>query len=375
MERFLFSQPDNAVLYDMELKQSIYRTYNILKSMANTKTNITPPISIAVLAKLLKRRPSTICTHLSSLVKMGIIKVIKRHDKSSKHWRLANKYLIIGRFAPRYQNSEFGPSANDVNVPTLEENEIKMRGGYPIFRTTNTPESLLELKETNIWEAETSPVVFSTSSYVTPEAPSKAPKVCEAPAKTTSKTDCGKQEVQSPKQKTISKAKSSKKPETAPKAYDLSGLPENLHPTAIFYLSQTGRTELTEKDKQILCELLEKHFPARIQGEILYRLKQFREELGRTPRQMTLNYIYSILKNQRSRPLDEPEAVSQETAEAPQGEPITNPQTEAIYERRVSKPRKSNKRATRRAPKTECKNKHIRARVSACRVCHSCRGC
>ena len=354
MERFLFSQPDNAVLYDMELKQSIYRTYNILKSMANTKTNITPPISIAVLAKLLKRRLSTICTHLSSLVKMGIIKVIKRHDKSSKHWRLANKYLIIGRYAPRYQNSEFGPSANDVNVPALEENEIKMRGGYPIFRTTSTPEYLQELKETNIREAETSSVVFPmveqpTMSYVEPEAP----KVYEAPTKTTSETNCGKPE------ETVAEEKESIRPETTRSTLDtkkpevdLSNVPDNLKPTARLLLGFSERTKLEEDEVKLLVLLLENHYQTRINREIEHQAERFKK-MGRNVKCLTVFYIHSILQNQRSRPLPEDEIP---TVETPAGA-LTDPRTEAIV-RAVTQPARkkrarSNKKAAVRTPNTD----------------------
>lgn len=320
---------------------SIKNTFVTLRSYCNIYTR-QGEVYIRELAADTHRKKRTICEHLSWLIENGFIHRQLRKKKGNPKENDKSLFTIL-----RWDLPEDGKNS----VPT--EKKLRDKDLEREYEDIGTK----ELKETNIREAETSSVVFSTPSYVTPEAPSEAPKVCEAPAKKPSETDCGKPEVQSPKQKTISKANTVKL-ETAPKAYDLSGLPEILHPTAIFYLSQTGRTELTEKDKQILCELLEKHFPARIQGEILHRLELF-ATLGRTPRQMTLSYIYAILKNQRSRPLDEPEA-----AEAPEAEPITNPRDAAIYERVVSKPHRSNKRAARRTPKAERKEQSTPAPVS-----------
>lgn len=329
---FTYDRVPRSLIRNGYIPPSIKNTFVVLRSYCNIHTR-QGEVYIRELAADTQRTNRTICEHLSWLIENEFIHRQLRKKKDNPKENDKSLFTIL-----RWDLPEDGK----ISVPTEKKFRDKdLEREYRDIRT----------KETNIREAETSSGGFSTPSYVTPETPSEAPKVCEA---NLNETNCGKPEVQLPKQKTISKAETVKH-ETAPKGYDLSGLPEILHPTAIFYLDQTGRTELTEKDKQILCELLENHYPARIQGEILYRLKLFMEELGRTPRQLTLSYIYAILKNQRSRPLDEPET------EAPQA--VTDPQTEAIYERVVSKPRKSNKKVAKHTPKAERKEQSIPAPV------------
>ena len=86
--------------------------------------------------------------------------------------------------------------------------------------------------------------------------------------------------------------------------------------------------------------------------------------------------LYAILKNQRSRPLDEPETVPPEAVETQQAELITSPRDAAIYEKVVTKSSRNNKRAARRSPKAERKKaRHTRSSVSTCGACHACGRC
>ena len=134
-----------------------------------------------------------------------------------------------------------------------------------------------------------------------------------------------------------------KKPEV-----DVSNVPDNLKPTARLLLGFSERPKLKEDEVKLLVLLLEKHYQTRINREIERQAERFKKE-GRNMHSLQVFLLYEILKDQRSRPLDEPEA--------PQSDPVTDPQTQAIYERVVPKPRKSNRKATKRAPKAERRNK------------------
>ena len=337
---FTYDRVPRSLIRNGHIPPSIKNTFVALRSHCNIHTR-KGEVYIRELAAETCRKNRTICRHLAWLIANGFIHRQLRKKKGNPKENYKSTFTILRWDLPEDTKKTVGTDKNyrdkDSEIEYLENNT----------------------KETNIREAETSPVVLpmletTTQQQVNPEAP----KVSETAP---SETDCGKPEVQTPKQKTISKAETVEKPETAPEGYDLSGLPEILHPTAIFYLSQTERKELTEKDKQILRELLENHYPARIQGEILYRLKMFKE-LGRTKKQLTLNYIYAILKNQRSIVDEEPEVPAEPQAEpAPQA--VTDPKTEAIYERVVSTRRQSNKKAAKRTPKVERKEQSIPAPV------------
>ena len=353
---------DREVIEDTSLCKTAINVYETLKGIADFETGITLSISYAKIAEKIGRKARTAYTHVKTLVDKGIIIVIPNFKiRKGRKVYDENQYLVVGGNAPCYQKPENSAQSCATLTSPLEEQNEKLQKGYAINCELNTQIDSPDLKtkepkETNTtWEAETSSVVFSTPSYVEPEALSEAPKVSEA---NLNETDCKKMEVQSPKQKTISKARSTKKPEM-----DVSNVPDNLKPTARLLLGLSERTKLKEDEVKLLVLLLEKHFPARIQGEIERQAERFKKE-GRNMHSLQVFLLYEILKNQRSRPLDEPEAVPPEAAEVPQAEPITDPQTQAIYERVVPNPRRSNKRTAKRAPKTERKEQSTPAPVS-----------
>ena len=349
MGKFLFSQPDNAVLDDTTLHSTVYRIYNLLKKHAgNSNTTI---IKVKTLAREAGCCVRTVRYALATLGEKGIVEREARKSPYDPKHNLANLYIIHGRNAKCYTEASV---AQITEFPTL------LQSGAPIT-ATHCREELeiivpdLKTKETNIREAETSQVVLPSTSE---QKDVEARKPLETTETRLNETDCGKPEVQLPKQKTMIRTEARKKPETA--KYDLSGVPDILHPTAILYLSQTGRTELTEKDRGILCELLEKHTPTRINREILDKLKLFKE-LGRTPRQMTLSYIYVILKDQRSIVDDEPE-VNEPQAEAPvEVYPDTASQIVAVYERITGKKKRAtgNRKGAKRTPKAEHREQSV----------------
>jgi len=115
MKKFLYSQPDNAVLYDTELCKTAYQLYNILVEMSDKKTNEVT-VEVRILAERLGRADITTRRHLSALVRCGII--IRKFNKSKTNPKIneASTFIVVGRHAMRYKNSEYAgdyPSDKD----------------------------------------------------------------------------------------------------------------------------------------------------------------------------------------------------------------------------------------------------------------------
>ena len=106
MGRYLYSQPDNAVLYDLGLTQTQYRLYNIMVDMMNKKTRLLT-VKVRVLAKRLGRAIITTRKHLSVMADKGVIIRIFNKSKSNPRVNTASTFVICGRFAKRYEGSEY----------------------------------------------------------------------------------------------------------------------------------------------------------------------------------------------------------------------------------------------------------------------------
>ena len=79
---FLYSQPDNAVMYDTELCKTAYQLYNILVDMSNKKTHQVY-VEVGTLAVRWGRSARTVQIHLATLTKLNII--VRTFCKSKKH--------------------------------------------------------------------------------------------------------------------------------------------------------------------------------------------------------------------------------------------------------------------------------------------------
>lgn len=273
MGRYLYSQPDNAVLYDLELTQTQYRLYNILVDMMNKKTRqITVPVR--VLAKQLGRSKITTSRHLSAMAGMGIIIRIFNKSKSNPKVNEASTFIIRGRLAKRYEHSEY---AGD--YPCTED----QKRWYPTVKNDaqkESRESLREnLKDTLKREA-TLPGSLSNSDQIVESIIYPATPISPEKPEKTKPTNQGKAEIAE---------------------YDLTGVPDIMRHAAKYLLTETGRTSITPHECKIIQEILEKqHTPERVMKEIDRGVERFKR-LGRNLRQLTFSYIVGALKGQTSR--------------------------------------------------------------------------
>ena len=265
--KFLFSQPDNAVLYDTALCKTAYQLYNILVEMANKKTHQVT-VEVRILAERLGRAPITTRKHLSTLVHLGII--IRKLNKSKTNPKVneASTFTVVGRHAKRYEYSEYAgdyPSDEDQKrqYPTVK-NDTQKQEKKPIRESleSNLKGETEFSKENNI--------SHETETPVTPTASISEKK----PEKT--------------------------KPSIKAVKYDLSGIPEVMRPVAEYLLMKTNRPTLRDSEREILRELDTHHTTARILKEINKCCERFENE-GRDIQQLTFNYIGKILAAQDSR--------------------------------------------------------------------------
>ena len=268
-KRFYYSQPDNAVLYDKALPKTTYQLYNILDEMSHKKTHQVT-VRVSVLADRLGRSTITTRRHLSLLVKFGIIIRVFNKDTSNPKLNLPSTFIVLGRFAKRYENSEYA-------VGTLSDDDRKRQ--YPPVKNDihkDKREDNIENKEITLKrEAE-----LHKDEY-------KAEKSPETVSTTTTRKE-------TPKGKPTQSSNQGQKP-------DLSNVPEILRPVAKYLLYETGRKQLTQNECRILRDVLDKqHTPIRIMKEIdkcVVRFKSF----GRHLKNLNFSYIGTCLSNQVSR--------------------------------------------------------------------------
>ena len=269
MKKFLYSQPDNAVLYDTELCKTAYQLYNILVEMSNKKTNEVT-VEVRILAERLGRADITTRRHLSALVRCGII--IRKFNKSKTNPKIneASTFIVVGRHAVRYKNSEYAgdyPSDKD-----------QKRQYPPVKNDTQKQEkeSLRESLESNLTGESKLPENSGNSDN---SPATKYPATFAEPAEPENPTSSN-QAVE----------------------YDLSGVPDIMRDVAEYLLLKTGRPYLTDNEKRIIRELLDKqHTPARVMKEIRKAYKRFISDPNKNIHQLTFNYIGECLRNQESR--------------------------------------------------------------------------
>lgn len=277
MGRYLYSQPDNAVLYDLGLTQTQYRLYNIMVDMMNKKTRLLT-VKVRVLAKRLGRAIITTRKHLSVMADKGVIIRIFNKSKSNPRVNTASTFVICGRFAKRYEGSEYAgdypctenqkrnyPSVEKYIQEDLEESfkredlEDTLKGEAPLPKDLRNTDQLTENPE----------------ALITPIS-RKSPEKPENP-----------------------------KPSNQGKVYDLTGVPDIMRTTAEYFLFKTGKTALTAKDVEAFCEMSETHMPVRVQKEIDTAIKRFQQD-GRSLDKLHVGYIAASLSHQQSYDPDAP---------------------------------------------------------------------
>lgn len=272
MRKFLYSQPDNAVLYDTELCKTAYQLYNILVEMSDKKTNEVT-VEVRILAERLGRADITTRRHLSTLVRCGII--IRKFNKSKTNPKIneASTFTVVGRHAVRYKNSEY---AGD--YPS-DKDQKRQEGTVKNDIQKQEKESLRESLESNLTGESKIPENSGNSDNSPAIESSATPK---APAKT----------------------KNPETPKTSNQTveFDLSGVPDIMQGVARYLLLRTGRPYLTDNEKRIIREILDKqHMPARVIKEIDKAYDRFINDPKRNIHQLTFNYIGECLRDQESR--------------------------------------------------------------------------
>ena len=279
--KFLYSQPDNAVICDLRLPKTAFHMYTILVKMMDKNTREVTAY-VATLAKQIGRSIKTARRVLGILAAFGIIgrKFRKSHHNSKMN--LATTYIIYGRFAECYKGTEYGepeyisPDHETMNNDANNVKDPKM--SVPTPKNGDTEDTRTSLSKDYLESNLTGEKKFSENSDNSLEH--------EVPVTATAPNNTEKPE----KQKTSIKAEK----------HDLLGLPEAMRSVAEYLLMKTNRPTLRDSEREILKELDKHHTIARLLKEIDKHCKIFENE-GRDIQQLTFNYIGKILANQDSR--------------------------------------------------------------------------
>ena len=257
MPKLLYSEPDNAVLYDQELSKTAYQLYNVLVDKADRKTKKLYAY-VAELAEAISRSVRTTRKLQNQLVKMGIIEIVYRKYANNTRMNLKNLYIIHGRHAKRYENSEYSDSC--LKITKMATTSPKMVVTNPVMAierpktsANNKRDFLEEIYEKNTLKRE-----------------AKLPK---------------KSDEESFSQNSFSQ--------------DLEGVPDILKTTAEYWLFKTGKKSLSESEIEVLHQLLDKHTPVRIQKEIDTAVERFIRD-GKNPAKQNFAYIGKALSSQKS---------------------------------------------------------------------------
>ena len=277
---WVFSTPDLAVDYDTTLCKTAKDLYHILVSEARGSRQVCR--TIPYLAECLGRSDYTVQRRLGDLIRRGVVirefvrtptkrKYKTKDGQQKEHYvNKASTFIIVGRFAPCYQGTEYGqPMPDDFFA------KAKMRPGWSQKVDPNILEVIeeSESKETNLKGEAKLPTGLVGNSHATEAEPKAALKVHEG------------QKAQTPSSKA--------------EELDFTGVPSILKPTTRQILTLSGRTKLDDYEIQCLRELLDRHTPARIQREVEDRAEYFRKT-GRNMKCLRANYIHKILIGQQS---------------------------------------------------------------------------
>ena len=145
MTKLLYSTPDNAVLYDAELSKTAYQLYNILVDMADRRSHRLYAY-VYEIAEALHRSIRTTRRHLSTLVTLGIIEIIFRKQSHNSKMNLKSIFVIHGRHAKRYENSEYAGDYPRSTRAKMATTRTKITG-YKDTRDTLEEKENLTLKK------------------------------------------------------------------------------------------------------------------------------------------------------------------------------------------------------------------------------------
>ena len=305
-KKLFFTQPDLAVVCDTKLCKTAKDLYHILVAKRDPRIKgtyiVTKPVSLSDLAVLINRTPRTVCIRLNELIDAGIINV--EHTYSSKKgWKLANKYILIGRHAARYAGSPYAHPP----VPDVKKITNHTEKNFASIIKRESIDSKESLRTTLKGEAETSqtigniPTISEEAEWeheVQEETSYEAPKAPEG----------------------VQKSPAEKRPSIKAEV-DLTGVPDIMLPTARYWLHRTGHTSLTDGDKKVLKDLANTQYPTYVNKAIDKAVERFLR-LGNPLSTLHLGYIAKCLS----------------------GHQTYNPD---------QKPAKGNKRGTRKAAKVQ----------------------
>ena len=262
---------------DKKLSPTAYRLYNVLVAMANIHTHSVTAY-VSTLAKKLNRSARTVRRHLHTLEELGIIGRIMRQSTSNPKMNLASDFLVFGRTAPCYQDSELEIFEKSTNMPELSAPDDK--NGSEIKKELFKKDKNLTLIRNN---QENQDDIEND--------------------KIEDETDIEIRKTYAWKTKLIKEIQSQQETENSSKNQQsfsgLENIPEILKPTARYLMFCTGRTNISPHEAEILKELEKIHTPTRINREIDRAVKRFKKR-NKNLLQLTFNYIGAALKNQKS---------------------------------------------------------------------------
>lgn len=304
--KFYYGTTDNAVTHDTELCKTAIDLYCIMENMMDKKTRSIKQVEVSTLAKLLNRANSTVRVHLATFVRLGIIaRILRKHPNNPKR-NMASGFVIYGRFALRYRGTEFAGPDNFVWPEGLspEENELKRKSkiGVPTPKNEREkiPEPLLQddsLKTTLTRDVCTTYVEQTASNdgeaKATPESIPQPEENPETPR--IGLNDTAHHQVVIP-----------------------DNVPDDLRPTAQYFLYKTGRKRITPNEVKRMRETLKNHWPTRINKEIDVAVARFIRD-GKTLSSLSFGYIAHALADQVSRP--SAKKTTQSDEKAPQSTP------------------------------------------------------
>ena len=270
----------SVIALDNALEGTTMKLYTVLLTIANFNTHDIV-IYIGNLARKINRSPATVRRHLNKLIELGLVERIAQKSAHNPKMNLANRYKVydIDSVRYRYAVSEKGTVENDSTpsqkstVPPLknERQIIKDNFSYKNNYTEITLKRGAILPITGKNEPEEKEIFSSPEKNLEQQE-----TITETKEKTTNKVEI----PEIPKE-------------------NLEDVPEVLKPVARYLLAFTGRKALTENETECLRKLFNQHTPIRIQKFIDEALERFKK-LGRSPRELTFNYVWAALKNQKS---------------------------------------------------------------------------
>ena len=258
----------SEIARDKEIEPTTMKLYIVLNDLANFNTRETI-IKNGTLAQKINRSIATVHRHLSKLIEFGLVERIERKSPHNPKMNLANKYIVHDIDSARYAASTPPVIRDTPPVSWMTGKKDITRNNFNSKKTTLTRGATLPITGENQPNKKEN---FSSQEKTLEQSET----IIETKEKTTNKVEI----PEIPKE-------------------NLEDVPEVLKPVARYLLAFTGRKALTENETECLRKLFNQHTPIRIQKFIDEALERFKK-LGRSPRELTFNYVWAALKHQRS---------------------------------------------------------------------------